>query len=29
MELDCHTMLYNIPKKDEQDKHEDDVEVYK
>ena len=29
MELDCHTMLYNIPKKDEQDKHENDVEVYK
>ena len=29
MELDCHTMIYNIPKKDELDRHEDDIEVYK
>ena len=29
MELDCHTMLYNIPKKDEQDRHKDDIEYKK
>ena len=26
MELDCHTMIYNIPKKDELDKHKNDRE---
>ena len=25
MELDCHTMLYNIPNEDEQNRHEDDL----
>ena len=29
MELDCHTMIYNIPKKDELDEHKRDIEVYK
>ena len=27
MELDCHIMLYNIPKKDEQDRHNFEIEV--
>ena len=29
MELDCHTMIYNIPKKDEQDRHEYDIKYRK
>ena len=29
MELDCHTMIYNIPKKDEQNIHEYYLEHYK
>ena len=29
MELDCHIMLYNIPKKDEQNRHEGDIKYNK
>ena len=29
MELDCHIMIYNIPKKDEQDRHEKVLEYEK
>ena len=27
MEFDCHTMLYNIPNEDEQDKHRFEIEA--
>ena len=29
MELDCHTMLYNIPNKNELDRHEDNIKIDK